>query len=169
MQEGTAMPSPPRLHWGWVLAICIVTLGVFAAVWMLVQSNWSRKVRGRSRAFVMGIIYWITIPVGMLLVFMFALVGGFMHIDIQPGIEMLTMGMKLILYVLPVIWAFTLRSELEADPIGMSLSGVMTFFFASIYFQYHLFDFEAVEGRGEWDGTLGLSSSGPASQATENL
>jgi preprotein translocase subunit SecY len=37
---------------------------------------------------------------------------------------------------------FTMRSDIEehfntAEPIGLSLSGVMTFFFSVFYFQYH--------------------------------
>ena len=38
---------------------------------------------------------------------------------------------------------FTMRNELEryyntVEPIGLRLSGVMTFFFGGLYFQYHL-------------------------------
>ena len=38
--------------------------------------------------------------------------------------------------------AFTMRADIEdhynsAEPIGLSLSGVMTFFFSVFYFQYH--------------------------------
>ena len=38
-----------------------------------------------------------------------------------------------------------MRSELEehfntVEPVGLSLSGVMTFFFGGLYFQYHIND-----------------------------
>jgi hypothetical protein len=42
------------------------------------------------------------------------------------------------------IWArFSFKASLEehfntAEPIGLSLSGVMTFFFGALYFQWHL-------------------------------
>ena len=49
------------------------------------------------------------------------------------------------LYILLLIGRFSLRSSLEqhynsVEPMGLSLSGVMTFFFGDIYFQYHFND-----------------------------
>jgi hypothetical protein len=40
---------------------------------------------------------------------------------------------------------FSFRASMEehfnsVDPMGLSLSGVMTFFFGGIYFQYHIND-----------------------------
>ena len=42
-----------------------------------------------------------------------------------------------------LVGRFSLRSSLEeyytsVEPMGLTLSGVMTFFFGDIYFQYHL-------------------------------
>ena len=53
--------------------------------------------------------------------------------------------MNLVYGILTLIGRFSLRSSLEqhynsAEPMGLSLSGVMTFFFGDIYFQYHLND-----------------------------
>jgi hypothetical protein len=44
-----------------------------------------------------------------------------------------------------LIGRYSLKSSLEehynsAEPMGLLLSGVMTFFFGCIYFQYHLND-----------------------------
>ena len=41
---------------------------------------------------------------------------------------------------------FNRRERWKQTPIDIPLSGVMTFFFAPIYFQYHLFDY-SVEGK----------------------
>ncbi len=46
-------------------------------------------------------------------------------------------------WVVKLIARFTMRAELEehfntVEPIGLSLSGVMTFFFGGLYFTYHL-------------------------------
>ena len=57
---------------------------------------------------------------------------------------------------------FTLKGALEADPIDIPLSGVMTFFFAPIYFQYHLYDY-SVEGKvGEQLSGFEQAPMGPA-------
>jgi hypothetical protein len=42
--------------------------------------------------------------------------------------------------------AFGTKSLLEVPPIDIPLNGVVTFFFAPIYFQYHLHDY-SVEGK----------------------
>jgi hypothetical protein len=44
--------------------------------------------------------------------------------------------------VLRIIAQFSMRSSIEdhyntVEPINLSLSGVMTFFFGAVYFQYH--------------------------------
>ena len=53
--------------------------------------------------------------------------------------------LQLLYTALLIVARFSLRASLEehfnsAEPIGLSLSGVMTFFFGGIYFQYHLSD-----------------------------
>ena len=54
-------------------------------------------------------------------------------------------AMNLVYGILILIGRFSLRSSLEqfynsVEPMGLSLGGVMTFFFGDIYFQYHLND-----------------------------
>ena len=34
-----AVPDPPRLHWGWVLVLSLVTFGVFGTAWLIVASE----------------------------------------------------------------------------------------------------------------------------------
>jgi hypothetical protein len=51
--------------------------------------------------------------------------------------------LSLATWVVRLIARFTMRSDLEEhfngpEPVGLSLSGVMTFFFGGIYFTYHL-------------------------------
>src|ERR1700743_2607620 len=48
-------PPPPSLHWGIVLALDIVTCGLFGWAWIIVQAVWLRKVQPESR----GLIYII--------------------------------------------------------------------------------------------------------------
>ncbi len=59
------------------------------------------------------------------------------------GFHPLGASIGFIAWVVKLIARFTLRAELEdhfnnAEPVGLRLSGVMTFFFGGLYFQYHL-------------------------------
>jgi hypothetical protein len=62
--------------------------------------------------------------------------------DIAGVLDTVTLIMRILLFVLWVVVAYTLKGELESSPIKIPLSGIMTFFFGSVYFQYHLFDYQ---------------------------
>ena len=150
-------PEPPRLHWGWLLAGDLLTRGLFGIVWLLVEAHWVRKVRGgQSKAYVWAILQLVALP----LLFLLAVVAGFVGVVAPhaagPGV---LFGLLMIGFVVLRIGAlFALRSELEESPINIPLSGVMTFFFGPIYFQYHLRDFEWQPTALEPDATLGVVS-----------
>jgi len=138
-----AKPNPPRLHWGWVLVLSVITVGLFGMIWMLVQSVWVRKVNGRKAPMVWSIAYLAFIPVIMILVF-----GMGMVLALQDRISALgqmtdAIGdmARVIGFVVYIACAYTLKGALESEPINIPLSGIMTFFFAPIYFQYQLNDF----------------------------
>jgi hypothetical protein len=140
MEEGYVMPTPPRLKWGWVLALDILTLGLFGIAWLIVQANWSRKATGKRAAF------WLSIAFpGFILLMAFAGVPNW--------------AIKLPSFFLSMAARFVLRDELSEDPINIPLSGVMTFFFAEIYFQYHLSDYKPDGVNVREGSSLGLSSS----------
>jgi hypothetical protein len=53
--------------------------------------------------------------------------------------------LQIVYYALVLVARYSLRSSLEEhyngpEPMGLDLSGVMTFFFGGIYFQYHIND-----------------------------
>ena len=59
-----------------------------------------------------------------------------------PGIGAAGGGINIVALVFWFMGIFSMRSSIEehfnsAEPIGLRLSGVMTFFFNAIYFQYH--------------------------------
>jgi hypothetical protein len=143
-----AFPAPPRLHWGIVLALSIVTIGLFGMVWLLVQAHWVKKVTRDGKPFAWCLAYLLSLPA----VYMAAFVGGLLLAILhQPDtLAMFTailIGVtRLGMFVLYVFAAFTLKGALEAQPIDIPLSGVMTFFFSATYFQYHLFDY-SVDGK----------------------
>jgi GYF domain 2 len=139
-------PDAPNLSWGLVLLFAIFTCTLFMWVWNLVLAAWMKRVQPNSKA----ILYYAA-----------ATVLGCCHFVIsshtrvqmfQPGVHWwityytahpLRNVLSLAIWIVRLIARFTMRSELEqhfntAEPVGLSLSGVMTFFFGGLYFQYHL-------------------------------
>ncbi len=141
-EKGVSIP-PPRLHWGWVLALSLCTAFLFYGAWLIVQSNWSRRARGKSVAFPMSIILCAA-QLGSI----FALPGYYHHTLLVFGFVIadtsssLLAGCWVIAILLRIANLFILRAELMNEPISMLLSGPMTFFFGPIYFQYHLRDYQ---------------------------
>jgi hypothetical protein len=129
-------PDPPNLHWGLVLLFSIFSCGLFSAVWNLVQAAWMMKVAPQSKA-----LYYYVAGICVLVAIAFtSFEAAYAH---SPNS---TTGLLNLVYgILTLIGRFSLRSSLEqhynsAEPMGLSLSGIMTFFFGDIYFQYHLND-----------------------------
>jgi hypothetical protein len=138
---GSQYPPPPSLHWGVVLLLTFLTCGIFALVWLVVEVLWIKKVKPDTKS-----AMYLTIAVCLWL----AMIGfGFYRGVIaastglaSPGLQGLSLLLNLVYIVMHLLTVFTMKSDLEehfnsAEPIGLSLSGVMTFFFAVFYFQFH--------------------------------
>jgi hypothetical protein len=129
-------PDPPNLHWALVLLFVVISCGLFISVWDLVQAAWMKKVTPQSKA-----IYYYAIAMGLLMtLFTLSFLAGLNHTH-NP----LASLVQLANLVMILIGRYSLKSSLEehynsAEPMGLLLSGVMTFFFGCIYFQYHLND-----------------------------
>src|SRR5262245_12461165 len=134
-------PTPPNLHWGICLLLSIVTCGIFSVVWIMVEALWVKKVQPASKA-----VTYFGIVIGMwLLSFVLSISGAVSsarvgHSDSAlQGIQgIITLGY----FIVWIMGSFHIRDSIEehfnsAEPIGLSLSGVMTFFFNVWYFQYH--------------------------------
>jgi hypothetical protein len=137
------VPQPPRLHWGWVLALSWLTLGVFGTVWLVVQALWAKRLTGNSKPLVIAIVLACTTPFFFVLMICVGFVMGATghSADVKPLSNLLVSVFKLLIVGLHLATVFMLRSELEDSPINISLSGVMTLFFGTTYFQYHLMDY----------------------------
>jgi hypothetical protein len=122
--EPGTLPSPPTLHWAWVLVLSLITGFIFYAVWLFIQARWVRKVRGTSNAYGWSFVY-----------ILFAVIEN--AGDLSGHSSDYVHGAILILYL---VTGFLLKGELEDPEIGLSLSSTMTFFFGAIYFQYFLRD-----------------------------
>jgi preprotein translocase subunit SecY len=150
-----AVPDPPRLHWAWLLVLSIVTFGFFGSVWMIVQANWVRKVRGRSRTLPWAIANASALPA----LFLFALVMGALGAayqleNTQTDVAIAVEWARVIMGALWLITIYMLHNELSEHPISIPLSGVATFFFGPIYFQYHLYDYEVSDEVHQFRGPL---------------
>lgn len=131
---GSFYPSPPALHWGWVLLLSIVTLGLFYIVWIFVQAVWvRRRIDRKSHA-----IHW-------LLVYLLLSIVGETMTGMAPS-ESVRAGAGALISLVGmaafVVAAFSVRRSLldhynSVEPIGLTLSAAMTFFFGALYFQYH--------------------------------
>jgi hypothetical protein len=131
-----AGPLPPALHWGVVLLLTVVTFGVFAWVWMFVEASYVRKIRPQSKALV---YYAIALP-GL---FLGSFLVGLLQAMIPGSAKEFTAVVQLGFVVLLMMGHFSLKSSLEeyfttVENIHLRLNGGMTFFFNTVYFQYHL-------------------------------
>ena len=134
-------PTPPSMHWALVLLLGFITCGIFSYVWMFIQASFVKKLDPKNNTILMYILYLVL-----------ALGGTFLS---AFGAALLSMGTRDVgmnamfgyLGYIPgvvcfIIGNFSMRDSLEAhynrvEPIGLRLSGVMTFFFHILYFQYH--------------------------------
>ena len=139
-QTASTYPDPPNLHWALVLLIGIFTCGLFSLVWMFVQAAWMRKVSPNSKALTYYIV-WIVLYVVTIVA---EIAAGVANNNGTPssGLTALYAVCGLANIVMFLVAIFTMRSDMEEhfngpEPVGLSLSGVMTFFFNILYFQYH--------------------------------
>ena len=124
-------PAPPSLHWGIVLLLSIVTCGLFIWIWALVEASWLRKVQPTSKA----VVLWST-----------AVLVNIVYVVLSVSQDPSTKALATVFWlggsVLWIVGSFSMKSSIEehyntAEPIGLELNGVMTFFFNVFYFQYH--------------------------------
>jgi ABC-type multidrug transport system permease subunit len=143
-----ALPAPPRLHWGVVFALSVVTIGLFGMIWMVVQASWVKKATRNAKPFWWCLAYLLSLPT----IYLVAIGGGvliaLLHRQEMMADFIVTLStvIRIGMFVLYIVAAYSLKGGLEAEPIGIPLTGIMTFFFSATYFQYHLFDYN-VEGR----------------------
>lgn len=129
------VPLAPNLHWSLVLILGIVTRQLFNLIWAVVQANWARKLIKDNKPMVLVAMY----PAGMLTGIAIQL-GGFMDRDVAALVGGLFILGGAIVYIIGI---FSIRSAMEdyynsTENIGLTLSGVMTFFFSTVYIQYHI-------------------------------
>jgi hypothetical protein len=130
------VPLPPNLHWAVLLILEIVTRQLFNLVWALVQANWARKLIKNNKPLVLVAMY----PAGIIAGIAATVVGVGQNSEVLAVAAGLCILGGLIAYIIGI---FSIRSAMEeyynsTENIGLSLSGVMTFFFSAVYLQYHI-------------------------------
>jgi hypothetical protein len=129
-------PEAPNLHWGLVLLFTLLTCGIFIYVWDIVQAVWLKKIEPESKA----LYIYLGGDFVVLVIFAESFRAAFTHTT-SPFVGLL----QLVLAVVIIVGRFNFRHWMEkhyneAEPMGLQLSGVMTFFFGTFYFQYHIND-----------------------------
>lgn len=130
---------PPDFHWALVFLISFFC-SFFQIVWLFVEASFVRKIDRESKCIAMligSIGCWI---VGFIIL---ATTGNFNgQGDESPAGIIPFALLALAGVVLHYIGIFQMRNSIESyyntvEPINLRLSGGMTFFFATFYFQYH--------------------------------
>ena len=137
------VPLPPNLHWA-ILLVILVILRVlqsmldllFSWIWALILANWARKLSGNNKAMVLVAMY----PAGFVAGIMAFGVAASSHEEGFFALGGLFILAGLIAYIVGI---FRIRDAMEEyynsrENIALTLSGVMTFFFSTIYLQYHV-------------------------------
>lgn len=135
---------PPSMHWALVLVLAMIT-GIFGLIWFFVQAGYIKKIDPASRArmfLVLGLLAYLVLIVGAIGITAAAAMGvGSAGMAAAGGFLAFILWVVGIILMLSAV--FGMRRSLvdyfnSVEPIGLRLSGVMTFFFNILYFQYHL-------------------------------
>jgi len=127
------------MHWLIVLFLSGITWGLGAIAWAFYQASFVKKLDPGSNATKMllacGAVVLLQIGIQVVLIGAAASGTG----AVMSLVAMLGNVAVLALWLMAI---FGMRSSLqqhynESEPIGLKLSGVMTFFFSIFYFQYH--------------------------------
>lgn len=139
--ETERVALPPNLPW-WVLLILVVlTRQIFNLIWALVQANWARKLSGNNKPLVLVAMYPAGFAAGVLTMALNPRAAALGTIFILAGAIMLLLGV------------FSIKAAMEqyyrtTENIGLVLSGPMTFFFGTVYIQYHINQLHSMKKRG---------------------
>ena len=128
---------PPDIHWIWLLVLGLPTLGIFPFIWFLRITAFVRELDPDETPMYAGIAGFICIHFGNL----FGITHSYSSLSHSDrGLGSILMLAGLVCYT---VARFRIRKILfthynSVEPIGLRLSDVMTFFFGTMYFQYHL-------------------------------
>jgi hypothetical protein len=141
--QAETVPLPPNLHWAILLVLLVVGRVfvnslwlLFNWVWTLILANWARRLSGTNKAMVLVAMY----PAGFVAGALALGIGAVRGNAATEGVGGILIFAGLIAYIVGI---FKIREAMEEhynskENIALTLSGVMTFFFSTIYLQYHI-------------------------------
>ncbi len=146
---GAPYPDPPNINWALVMLFSFFTCGIFTIVWNILLCLWVRRVQPSSNALVLYISAYTIALIGTAISFANNLPAfiATMHHEPPPHMNLplvfLASCFSLAGWIVRVVARFTLRSAIElhynvAEPMGLYLNPIMTFFFGNLYFQFHI-------------------------------
>jgi hypothetical protein len=126
-----------------VLLLAFVTGGLFGIIWFFVQASYVKRIDPTSKArmlLVLGLLLSVAQVVIVVAGTILATTGSETAVYASLTLSMLLMLASMICMLAAV---FSMRGSLvtyfnSVEPINLRLSGIMTFFFNMLYFQYHL-------------------------------
>jgi hypothetical protein len=130
---------PPDFHWALVLLVNFFC-NFFQIVWLFVEAAFVKKIDRESKGVALLAGSFATVIVGF--VVFFSSIGANREREVSPAFLFPLFLIIMASVVLHLMGIFQMRSSIEnyyntVEPINLRLSGVMTFFFAVFYFQYH--------------------------------
>jgi hypothetical protein len=144
-------PAPPNVHWGVLLGV-LFAVAILARL-LIPQGYW---ILASDLAFDIWAIYlclWIRRiePAAMSLLWCIAYIALQITFSVPTapvqtnyGLTFFAATLALLCIAMWFITVYVIRAELHfhynlREPVGLYLSGIMTFFFSFLYFQYHLY------------------------------
>ncbi|MCX6633950.1 MAG: hypothetical protein NT090_02475 [Acidobacteria bacterium] len=130
------------MHWAVVLILAMIT-GIFGLIWFFIQAGYVKKIDPASRARTFLIFGLLAMVAQIVATFVIAGAAAMGSTTGAAAGGFLAFVLAIVGMVLMLSAVFGMRRSLidyfnTVEPIGLRLSGVMTFFFNILYFQYHL-------------------------------
>jgi len=128
---------PPNLHWVLLLLLVVISRQLFNWIWAMVLANWARRLINNNKPLVLVAMY----PAGVLAgILAFALFPPATAGPAPTLVAILCIIGGLVAYLVGI---FSIRGAMEdyynsKENIALELSGAMTFFFSTVYLEYHV-------------------------------
>jgi hypothetical protein len=135
----TQAPQPPAMHWGVVLALSVVTIGLFSFFWAYKQASFARKIDPLNPATRRATFQ---VLVSLMLMLFSILLGVISAWTVMRGgqptdLTVVTNMIHMFQFLTFTVAIFTIRTAVTAC-YGVRLNPILTFFFNVFYLQYHL-------------------------------
>lgn len=137
LEQAQTVPLPPNLPWLVVLLMNVLSrlwIGflLFNFAWTFVLASWARKLDGNVNTLILVAMY----PAGF--------IAGIAAFVVNPESGEAIAGFLILGGAIAyLVGIFKIKAAMEeyynsTENIGLRLNGVMTFFFSTIYLQYHI-------------------------------